>query len=136
MKLTIFFNGQFWTGLIERKVETQYYSTLHIFGEEPKDGDIWKFISFDLLRLIEKQTESVAVENSVLKKINPKRLKRIASKELSRNPLSTKSQDAIQKQLEVNKKERKKISKELKEEQAEYKRTKRVEKRKKKHKGR
>jgi hypothetical protein len=54
---------------------------------------------------------------------------------MKENPLSTKSKEAIQKQLEVDKKERGKNSKDQTEEFEKYKWQKAIEKRKQKHKG-
>ncbi len=135
MKLTVFFDGQFWIGLIERQSESKHYSSLFTFGEEPGDSQIFEFVNNDLLKIINKQSEFVSADYLQFKKISPKRQKRIASKELKTNPLSTKSQEAIQKQLEQDKKERKIISKEKREEKLQYKREKSIEKRKQKHKG-
>ncbi len=135
MKLTIFFDGQFWVGLIERQSESKHYSSLFTFGEEPGDSQIFEFVNNNLLNVINKQSEFVETNDLRIKKINPKRQKRIASKEMTANPLSTKSQEAIQKQLEQDKKERKLISKEQREEKLQYKREKAIEKRKQKHKG-
>ena len=130
MRLTIFFDGQFWVGLIERQVEKKYYSSLHTFGEEPGDGQIVDFASCDLLKIIDQQSEHVETCSAVVKKINPKRLKKLAAQELKQNPLSTKSQDAIRLQMESDKKERKLISKQEKEQKLDYKRQKAVEKKK------
>lgn len=135
MKLTIFFDGQFWVGLIERQSESKHYSCLFTFGEEPGDSQIFEFVNNNLLNVINKQSEFVETNDLRIKKINPKRQKRIASKEMTANPLSTKSQEAIKKQLEQDKKERKLISKEQREEKLQYKREKAIEKRKQKHKG-
>ncbi len=135
MKLTVFFDGQFWIGLIERQSETKQYSSLFTFGEEPGDSQIYEFVNNDLLNIINKQSEFVEANVLQMRKINPKRQKRIASKEMAANPLSTKSQEAIQKQLEKDKKERKLISREQKEEKLQYKREKTIEKKKQKHRG-
>lgn len=107
-----------------------------MYGEEPKDEQILEFICNSLNRIIDKQTEYFESDNIEIKKISPKRLKKLAARELKKNPLSSKSQEAIQKQLEVDKKQKKVESKELKEQIENYKRQKAVEKKKNKHKGR
>ena len=135
MKLTIFFDGQFWVGLIERQSESKHYSSLFTFGEDPGDSQIFEFVNDDLLNIINKQSEFVETNDLRIKEINPKSQKRIASKEMAANPLSTKSQEAIQKQLEKDKKERKLISRDQKEEKLQYKREKSIEKKKQKHRG-
>ena len=135
MKLTVFFDGQFWVGLLEKEENKKYYSTLHTFGEEPKEGEIYHFVSFELSKLTDRQTRHVETDAKALKKMNPKRMKRLASKEMSANPMSTKSQEAIQQQLEANKTEKKRQTREMKEAEKEYKRQLAREKKKQKHKG-
>jgi hypothetical protein len=135
MLLTVFFNGQFWVGLIEKQAEGKYFSCLHTFGAEPSDIQILDFVINDLFKIIKKQSEFIESEISKTKKINPKRMKRKAAKEMLVNPLSTKSQETIQKQTEKNKKEKMKCDKETSEKMKEYKRQKAIEKRKMKHKG-
>jgi hypothetical protein len=135
MQLKIFFNGQFWVGLIERQIDDKFYSSLYTFGKEPTENQILEFVQKDLQGIIEKQSEYAVTDEVRIKEINPKRLKRLASKEMEKNPLSTKSQEAIQKQIENDKNEKKKITKEQKEQIELYKRQKAIEKRKNKHKG-
>lgn len=136
MKLTVFFNGQFWVGQIERQVKGKLFSSLFTFGEEPDINQIFEFVNEELHKILEKQTESVNLKNVKTRKINPKRQKRMVSKELLTNPLSTKSQEAVKKQMEKDKEERKQISKEERIKHEEYKREKSVEKKKNKHRGR
>ncbi len=136
MKLTVFFDGQFWVGQIERQLDGRLFSSLFTFGEEPDVNQIAAFVKEELYKIFEKQTESVNLKNVKTRKINPKRQKRMVSKELLTNPLSTKSQEAVKKQMEKDKEERKQISKEERIKHEEYKREKSVEKKKNKHRGR
>jgi hypothetical protein len=136
MRLVVYFDGQFWTALIESENEKGYSTASYIFGSEPKEGEILRFVNTRLLPIINAQSEAVGHEKKSIKKINPKRLKRQASKELNSNPVSTVSQKAIQKQLEKNKKERKAISKKEKEGKRDYKRILALERAKEKHRGR
>ncbi|MDP4117332.1 MAG: YjdF family protein [Bacteroidota bacterium] len=135
MHLTIFFNGQFWVGLIEKHIDDHLFSAIHTFGDEPKDGTILHFVNFTLQTLIENQTESVIEEQNLFKKLNPKRVKKLAKLAASQSPVSTKSQEALRLQMEKDKKDKKKLSKEEKVKMLEVKRLKAVEKAKQKHLG-
>ncbi len=135
MHFTVYFNGQFWVGLMERYEGENFFSGLFTFSEDPQDGQLLNFINFDLPKLIDKQNEHVTAEVVERRVINPKRLKRLAVKALKRNPMSTKAKDAIKKQQESNKKESEKMTRLQKEQKEQYKREKAIEKRKSKLKG-
>ena len=135
MNLTIFFNGQFWVGLIERYSGSRFYSSIYTFGEEPKDGEILHFVNHSLQRITDSQTESINGTNVKASKMNPKRINKLARLAVNKNPLSTKAQEAIRIQMEKDKKQKQKKSKEEKLEMEEIKRRKAVEKAKQKHLG-
>lgn len=135
MRLTVYFDGQFWAALIERENENGLSAGSYIFGSEPKDGEILEFVNKKVLSIIDRQTETIIHETKEVKKNNPKRMKRLAAKELKSNPVSTLSQLAVQKQLEKNKKEKKVILKKEKEEKINHKRELAAEKAKMKHRG-
>jgi hypothetical protein len=136
MRLVVYFDGQFWRALIERVDENGLSAGFYVFGGEPKDGEILQFVNHKILSIINNQSAAIGCDERTIRKINPKRLKRQASKELNSHPVSTASQAAIQKQLETNKKESKATLKKRNEEKKEYKRMLAVEKTKEKHKGR
>lgn len=101
MKLTVFFDGSFWYGLIEYSdFQNNYRAIKYIFGKEPKDGEIIDFIDNHLLSLIAKNDKlklgSHCVEKQqLIKKLNPKRMRREINRAKKRPVLSTKSQLAI-----------------------------------------
>jgi len=135
MRLTVFFDGQFWAGVIESAVNNAPFVSKYIFGAEPKDGQIERFVNYEMIKLI--KGSAVFNDNGILseKKKSPKRLKRLAAKETRGNPLSTKSQDVLRKAMEENKIARQKETRLQREEFEEIKRLKAVEKKKQKHKG-
>ena len=45
MKLTIYFDGSFWCGLVEVEDNGHYQAIRHVFGPEPKDADVWEFVT-------------------------------------------------------------------------------------------
>ena len=88
------------------------------------------------LKLLERSISSVEASMVEHKKVNPKRLSREDSKEMSVRGLSTKAQEAIQLELELQKKEKKVQSKAEKEEEKEQKRLIARQKAKERHRGR
>ena len=110
--LTVFFEEPFWIGVFE-KIENGKLSVCKVtFGAEPKDYEVYDFIlrHYDQLRF------SPAVETAVRKaKKNQKRMSRDVKKQLEKNGIGTKSQQALKLQLEQNKQERKVRSREKKE---------------------
>lgn len=136
MKLTIYYDGQFYIGLIETVSDNTLKAYHHIFGKEPKDQEVLDFVNRDLLLFIQKHTqEGVSIKKRLKKKINPKRLQRTVSKELKQPCLSSKAQEAIKKEYEQRKKVKISKNKQLREEHKQYKRNIKMQKAKKKHKG-
>ncbi|MBS7576111.1 MULTISPECIES: YjdF family protein [unclassified Enterococcus] len=101
MKLTVFFDGSFWYGLIEYSdFQNNYRAIKYLFGKEPKDVEIIDFIDNHLLSLIAKNDKLKLSNNCVkkqqsIKKLNPKRMRREINRAKKRPVLSTKSQLAI-----------------------------------------
>lgn len=135
MRLIIYFDGQFWAGIIERFENNNFVASRYIFGAEPKDGDIEKFVLEDLIKFLGDNQGSKTDEQCEIKKNNPKRLKKLAAREIDNTPVSTKAQQALQAALEENKKAKALISKQQKLEHEKYKRIAAIEKKKKKHRG-
>ncbi len=106
MKLTVFFDGQFWVGLIERQTEDGLFVSRYIFGAEPKDKEILDFVNKRLSAILSAQTVGVSAEAEASLPSNPKRRAREAAREMKISPISTKAQEAFKLQLAENKKER------------------------------
>lgn len=136
MKLTILFNGQFWEGVVESNQDGCLKAGRHVFGSEPKDAEVLDFVNRLALKLLEQSSSSVEVIPVEEKKLNPKRLAREVSKEMSVRGISTMAQEAIQRELELQKKEKKVLSKAEKEEEKEQKRLIARQKAKERHRGR
>lgn len=115
LKFTVFFEGPFWIGLIEKMEENHYQTAKIVFGSEPKDYEVHDFILKNYFNI--KFSNPIQNEKVKEKKINPKRLQRKIKKELENIGIGTKAQRALKEQYSENKKERKKISKKYKEEQ-------------------
>ena len=110
--LTVFFEDPFWVGVFERIEDGKLSVCKVTFGAEPKEA-------------IETETRQTAD--------NPKRRLRNARKHLENTGIGTKSQQALQRQREEMKTERRQISREEREAEArrrfEMKQTKKKEKR-------
>ncbi|WP_232515684.1 YjdF family protein [Aeribacillus pallidus] len=113
MKLTVFYDGQFWIGVVEQKEGEAIKAVRYVFGSEPKDDEVLAFVNGPMLSLLHKCRTTTAVPLEMKKRKNPKRLQREAAKEMKTRPLSTYAQTALQLELEHRKKERKVLRKEL-----------------------
>ncbi|SNT06436.1 Protein of unknown function [Anaerovirgula multivorans] len=133
-KFTVLFEDLFWIGIFERTYNGMYEVSRIIFGSEPKDCEVYDFIL--------KEFNNIKFTNSIVddkkcnhKKINPKRLQRKIKEELKDNGIGTKAQRAMKIQQEINKVEKKKISRKMKEEEQRKKFELKQQKKKEKHKG-
>lgn len=137
MKLTIFYDGQFYIGLIENISENKYKAYKYTFGNEPKDQEVFDFVNNNLLDFIKNNDkhDGVPIQQVKMKKINPKRLQRKVAKELRNPSITSKAEEALKAELALRKKEKSVTCKRLKEERKEYIRNIKVKKSKNKHKG-
>ena len=110
--LTVYFNEPFWVGVFEI-VDNGKLSVCKVtFGAEPKDYEVWEFI----LRHYYELNFSAPVKTEIKRVAdNPKRRQRNAKKQLSEAGIGTKSQQALKKQREEMKTERKQKSRKQKE---------------------
>ena len=132
-KLTVYFEDPFWVGIFERVEDGKLSVCKVTFGAEPKDYEVWEFV----LKHYYELEFSPAVETGIKRSAdNPKRRQRNARKQLERTGIGTKSQQALQMQLEQNKQERKLKSREQKLAEVERQFALKQQKKKEKHKGR
>ncbi|MFA0814654.1 MAG: YjdF family protein [Anaerofustis sp.] len=133
-KLTVFFEDPFWVGIIE---ETQPHSTRAakiVFGAEPTDAQLYEYL---LCRWGSWQfSKSIPVDARKQSVKNPKRLRRIASKELRLAYVGTKAQQAVQLQQQECARTRKSDSRRRRAEAEQLQYRLRCEKKKQKHRGR
>ncbi len=132
LTLTVFFDDPFWVGVFERIDDGKLSACKVTFGAEPKDYEVWEYVLKHYYELrfspaVEAETRKVAD--------NPKRRQREAGKQMERNGIGTKSQQALQMQLEQNKQERKVKSREQRLAEAERQFELKQQKKREKHKG-
>lgn len=131
-KLTIYFEEPFWVGVFEELDGDKLSVCRTVFGAEPTDAEIYDFILKHYYHL----RFSVPVKTEIKKKAdNPKRRQRNARKQLENTGIGTKSQQALQKQFEENKTERKRTTREQREAEKQRQFELKQLKRKEKHKG-
>ena len=128
--LTVFFEEPFWVGVFERIEDGKLSVRKVTFGAEPKDYEVLDYILHHYYELV----FSPAIETETRQEAdNPKRRSRNARKQLENTGIGTKSQQALQRQREEMKTERRQISREEQEAEArrrfEMKQTKKKEKR-------
>ena len=103
-RLTVYFDDPFWVGVFERIEDSKLSVCKVTFGAEPKDYEVWSFVLQHYCEL----EFSPAVETDIRHAAdNPKRCQRNVRKQLQHTGVGTKSQQALQMQLEQNKQERK-----------------------------
>ena len=132
LTLTVYFDEPFWGGVFERTEDGRLSVCKVTFGAEPKDYEVWAFV----LEHYHQLTFSPAVEADTRQAAdNPKRRQRNAGKQMARTGVGTKSQQALQMQLEQNKQERRAKSREEKLAEAERLFSLKQQKKREKHKG-
>lgn len=91
-KLTVYFENPFWVGVFEQICNEKLTAVKVVFGKEPKDIEVQKFIIKKYSRL-----QFSPEVQAVLKKEkkNPKRMLKEAKKQLQGNGIQTKSQQAL-----------------------------------------
>ncbi|UJF31521.1 YjdF family protein [Paenibacillus hexagrammi] len=122
MKLTVFFEQPFWVGVVEEERNGRLRAVRYVFGSEPYDAEVLDFVNTKMTAWLERVQRSTEVAPLSERKLNPKRIARLAAKELERRGVSSAAQEALKLELEHRKKERKVVSREQREAAKEMKR--------------
>lgn len=136
IKATIMLDGPFWVGIFERQDKLYYAVARQVFGKEPTDAELYEFVlmHYDQLKFTSPQDFTL-----VIKRKNPKRVKREVKREMEKSKKNMKSsshaQNVLREELEKNKKIKKCVSKAEKDMQEKRKFSLKQEKKKKKQKG-
>ncbi len=131
-KLTVYFDEPFFAGIFEKTDGDKLSVCKVTFGAEPTDAEVYAFV----LRYYNKLKFSPPVKSEVKHKAdNPKRRQRAARKQLENTGIGTKSQQALKKQYEEMKTERKLKSREKREAEKQRRFDLKQLKKKEKHKG-
>ena len=130
--LTVYHDGQFWVGLAEHVESGRYGVARIVFGAEPSDEEILRFVTSEWEKLSffgDKATETSKPAK------NPKRRAREAAKALKGPAVSTKAQQALAAQREAMKRESAHVRSRRRVEEADARYEQRKLKRKQKHRG-
>ncbi len=113
--LTVYFEDPFWVGVFERADEGKLSVCKTTFGAEPKDSEVLECV---LRRYGELDFSPAVADERRQTADNPKRRLRNARKQVERSGIGTKSQQALQRQREEMKAEKRQISREEREAEA------------------
>lgn len=130
--LTVYHDGQFWVGLAEHVEGGRYGAARIVFGAEPSDEEILRFVTSEWEKLSffgDKATETSKPAK------NPKRRSREAAKALKQPAMGTKAQQALANQRETMKRESVRARSQRRAEEADARFEQRRLKRKRKHRG-
>lgn len=133
--LTILFDPPFWIGICEREQGGHYEVCKITFGAEPKDYEVYSFLlqSWHSLRFY--ASIDAAPLALAQKRVNPKRMQRLISRQIANTGMGTKAQQALKLQHSQKKLEGKTRLREQREREKERRFALRQEKRKEKHRG-
>ncbi|WP_433944410.1 YjdF family protein [Paenibacillus sp. SN-8-1] len=136
MKLTVYYEGPYWVGVVQDEDEGRVRAGRFVFGSEPADAEVLEFISEHLASLMESMTAEVEGKRMPTRRVNPKRLQRLAAEESRSHGVGTYAEQAIKLQMEQRKQLKRVIGKAQREELKERKREIARQKAKDKHRGR
>ena len=130
--LTVYHDGQFWVGLAERIEDGGYGAARIVFGAEPSDEEILRFVVGKWEKLSFFGGEPTEASKPAK---NPKRRAREATKALKQPVMSTYAQQTLANQREAMKRESAHARSQRRAEEAEARFEQRKLKRKQKHRG-
>lgn len=112
-KLTVYFDDPFWVGVFERDDETGFRVSRIVFGPEPTDAELYEYIQQEYRHIdFGKPLQNLV---RIVRRKNFKRMQREVRREVYQEGVGTKAQEAMRLQLELNKKERKVVTREQRE---------------------
>lgn len=130
--LTVYHDGQFWVGLAERVEGGRYGAARIVFGAEPSDEEILRFVASEWEKLSFFGDDPTEASEPAR---NPKRRAREAAKALKQPAMGTKAQQTLAAQRETMKRESAQARSQRRAEEAEARFEQRKLKRKQKHRG-
>ena len=130
--LTVYHDGQFWVGLAEHVEGGRYGAARIVFGAEPSDEEILRFVASEWAKLAFFGGDPAKASKPAK---NPKRRAREAAKALKQPAMGTKAQQALANQRETVKRELVRARSQRRAEKADARFEQRKLKRKRKHRG-
>lgn len=131
---TVTFDGQFYVGVCTKRADDKLFAYKIVFGAEPRDGEVLEFVK---TKWYEMRFGSIEADEVKSERKNPKaRSREIRRVVASNRAIGTKAMQAVKKQVEDRKAERKDAARERRAAEADEKFRLRQEKKREKHKGR
>ena len=137
MQLTVFFDGQFWVGVVEQHDDAGLKVARHLFGPEPTSTEVFAFVQRAILSILDEACVATPGE-AILPApptVNPKRRKREAAAALHARGISSHAHEALKHDLEARKQESQRVTRQQQEAERDYKRLRKLHKAKEKHRG-
>ena len=100
---SIFFDGQFWVAEIERHSDCRVEVARYCFGPEPSNAELLDWIDREFPRLQFLVREEQSFQSNI-RRLNPKRARRIAAVEIDKIGFSSKANEAMKSAQEEQKK--------------------------------
>uniref|UniRef100_UPI002E774CC1 YjdF family protein n=1 Tax=Slackia isoflavoniconvertens TaxID=572010 RepID=UPI002E774CC1 len=100
--LTVYHDGQFWVGLAEHVEDGRYGAARIVFGAEPSDEEILRFVASEWEKLSFFGDDPAEASKPAR---NPKRRAREAARALKQPAMGTKAQQALASRREAMKRE-------------------------------
>lgn len=130
--LTVYHDGQFWVGLAEHVEGGRYGAARIVFGAEPSNEEILRFVASEWAKLSFFDHDPTEASKPAK---NPKRRAREVSKALKQPAMGTKAQQALAGQRETMKRESARARSQRRADEAEARFEQRKLRRKQKHRG-
>jgi hypothetical protein len=121
---SVFYDGQFWVGVLEITDDSGVRAARHVFGGEPSNAELEEFAVRGCDRLIDRAhaAPAIAANSKPAARVNPKRLARQAAREQAARPVSSAAQDSLRVAHEQTGRENRAAAKRRRAEEAEQRR--------------
>jgi hypothetical protein len=103
---TVFFDGQFWVGVLEIHDAGKVQAARHVFGTEPTGPQLYEFGLHEFGDLLTAAESCEPAPASGRPRVNPKRIARLVARERAAPVVSTAAQNAMRLSIEARAKER------------------------------
>ena len=126
-QFTVFFDGQYWVGVLEIVEDQQLRAARHVFGAEPTGPELYEFALHRFAALAAQARKSSAMPidkaESTRRPGNPKRAARMLAKQRAAPPVSTAAQQALKEALTARAAERRAVHRQTREQDRQLQRT-------------
>lgn len=115
--LTVYFDDPWWVAVVELDDGERVRAYRHVFGGEPADQEVLEFVLHEFIALTSRAGAETEGEEPPLRRPNPKRAMREAARLVAQRGISTRAQEALQREREAQAQSRKAVACEQREQQ-------------------